>query len=251
MAPLRKPPQQLTRLELQIMKVLWDIGPAPVQAVQERLSGEKLAYTTVQTMLNVLHRKGRVKRVWQVPAVAIAAALCARLMRRTPSEYTHRLWVAALLLSALLPLLSLGSAVGGLGAAATAAKQFHGEIPSSISNGSTHIFSWFGRGTHRQPPSFVPFVAWLLTSGFAVSCIYSLARLGWAWRRTMRFRAASHVRPLPDRLAEVVERSAAAFGRSGIPIFCSTETAGPLTIGLRHSVILLPEKVFGGVTAAE
>jgi len=192
-----------------------------------------------------------VNAVWQVPAVAIAAALCARLMRRTPSEYTHRLWVAALLLSTLLPLLSLGSAVGGLGAAATAAKQFHGEIPSSISNGSTHIFSWFGRGTHRQPLSFVPFVAWLLTSGFAVSCIYSLARLGWAWRRTMRFRAASHVRPLPDRLAEVVERSAAAFGRSGIPIFCSTETAGPLTIGLRHSVIILPEKFFGGVTDAE
>jgi Penicillinase repressor len=62
MTPARKPPRQLTPLELQIMHVLWDIGPAPVQAVQERLSGEKLAYTTVQTMLNVLHRKGRVKR---------------------------------------------------------------------------------------------------------------------------------------------------------------------------------------------
>jgi predicted transcriptional regulator len=45
------------------MKVLWDIGPAAVQVVQERLSGEKLAYTTVQTMLNVLDRKGKVKRV--------------------------------------------------------------------------------------------------------------------------------------------------------------------------------------------
>jgi BlaI family transcriptional regulator, penicillinase repressor len=62
MTPTRKPPQQLTRLELQIMKVLWDIGPAAVQVVQERLSGEKLAYTTVQTMLNVLDRKGKVKR---------------------------------------------------------------------------------------------------------------------------------------------------------------------------------------------
>jgi hypothetical protein len=73
-----------------------------------------------------------VNAVWQVPALAIAAALCARLMRRTPSEYAHRLWVAVLLLSTLLPLLSLGSAAGGLGAAATAAKQFHGEIPSTV-----------------------------------------------------------------------------------------------------------------------
>src|SRR6202007_1487075 len=45
------------------MKVLWDCGPCNVQSVQEKLTGSpKLAYTTVQTMLNVLHRKGRVRR---------------------------------------------------------------------------------------------------------------------------------------------------------------------------------------------
>ena len=52
----------LTPLELEIMNVLWVTGPASVQTVQERLAGRSLAYTTVQTMLNVLHRKGRVKR---------------------------------------------------------------------------------------------------------------------------------------------------------------------------------------------
>jgi predicted transcriptional regulator len=53
--------RQFTPLELEIMKILWKIGPVTVQAVQERLPG-KLAYTTVQTMLNVLHRKGKVRR---------------------------------------------------------------------------------------------------------------------------------------------------------------------------------------------
>jgi len=54
---------QLTPLELAIMNVLWDNGPSNVQSVQENLEGsKKLAYTTVQTMLNVLHRKGRVRR---------------------------------------------------------------------------------------------------------------------------------------------------------------------------------------------
>ena len=52
----------LTPLELEIMQVLWDTGPASVQQVQERLRGGVLAYTTVQTMLNVLDRKGKVKR---------------------------------------------------------------------------------------------------------------------------------------------------------------------------------------------
>jgi BlaI family transcriptional regulator, penicillinase repressor len=52
----------LTPLELELMKVLWETGPANVQTVQSHLQTRELAYTTVQTMLNVLHRKGRVKR---------------------------------------------------------------------------------------------------------------------------------------------------------------------------------------------
>src|SRR5882724_5843707 len=53
--------ENLTPLELEIMHVLWAEGPANVQLVQQLLPRE-LAYTTVQTMLNILHRKGRVKR---------------------------------------------------------------------------------------------------------------------------------------------------------------------------------------------
>jgi len=41
--------------------VLWETGPANVQTIQQRLPRE-LAYTTVQTMLNILHRKGKVRR---------------------------------------------------------------------------------------------------------------------------------------------------------------------------------------------
>jgi BlaI family penicillinase repressor len=52
----------LTPLELQIMQVLWHAGPCTVAEVQQKLQPE-LAYTTVQTMLNVLLRKAKVKRV--------------------------------------------------------------------------------------------------------------------------------------------------------------------------------------------
>src|ERR1700680_46054 len=54
--------QALTPLELEIMQVLWEAGPSTVSEVQPRLKAE-LAYTTVQTMLNVLLRKGKVARV--------------------------------------------------------------------------------------------------------------------------------------------------------------------------------------------
>ncbi|MGB0125734.1 MAG: BlaI/MecI/CopY family transcriptional regulator [Silvibacterium sp.] len=58
----RKEKQTLTPLELEIMQVLWESGPCTVAEVQPRLRAE-LAYTTVQTMLNVLWRKKKVKRV--------------------------------------------------------------------------------------------------------------------------------------------------------------------------------------------
>ena len=57
-----KAKQTLTPLELEIMQVLWDAGPSTVTEVQPKLKAD-LAYTTVQTMLNVLLRKSKVKRV--------------------------------------------------------------------------------------------------------------------------------------------------------------------------------------------
>ncbi|HUD12458.1 MAG TPA: BlaI/MecI/CopY family transcriptional regulator [Terracidiphilus sp.] len=51
----------LTKLELQIMQVIWKQGASNVGAVQAGLE-QQLAYTTVQTMLNILHRKGKLKR---------------------------------------------------------------------------------------------------------------------------------------------------------------------------------------------
>ena len=53
--------EKLTGLELQIMQVIWRLGPSNVSAVQEGLE-QRLAYTTVQTMLNILEKKGKLQR---------------------------------------------------------------------------------------------------------------------------------------------------------------------------------------------
>jgi BlaI family penicillinase repressor len=58
---VRSKNENLTPLELEIMNVLWDLGSANVQAVQQKLERGS-AYTTVQTILNILERKGKVKR---------------------------------------------------------------------------------------------------------------------------------------------------------------------------------------------
>jgi predicted transcriptional regulator len=59
--PLSAKDQTLTPLELQIMQVLWEEGACTVSDVQPKLKGD-LAYTTVQTMLNVLLKKEKVTR---------------------------------------------------------------------------------------------------------------------------------------------------------------------------------------------
>ena len=64
----------LTKLELQIMQVIWRRGVSNVGEVQEGLE-QQLAYTTVQTMLNILHRKGKLKRKLNGRAYEYSAAV--------------------------------------------------------------------------------------------------------------------------------------------------------------------------------
>ena len=64
----------LTKLELQIMQVIWRRGTSNVTEVQEALE-QSLAYTTVQTMLNILCRKGQLKRKLHGRAYEYAAAV--------------------------------------------------------------------------------------------------------------------------------------------------------------------------------
>ena len=64
----------LTKLELQLMQVIWRLGPSNVAAVQEALA-QDLAYTTVQTMLNILERKGKLKRTLQGRAFVYSATV--------------------------------------------------------------------------------------------------------------------------------------------------------------------------------
>jgi predicted transcriptional regulator len=75
MAGRRKGVAVLTPLELQIMQVLWSDGASNVQEVQAKLATEPpLAYTTVQTVLNTLERKGKVKRTLKGRAFTYRAA---------------------------------------------------------------------------------------------------------------------------------------------------------------------------------
>ena len=51
---------QLTNRELDIMSIVWRLGSATVNEVQEQL-GDRLAYTSVMTILKTLESKGHLR----------------------------------------------------------------------------------------------------------------------------------------------------------------------------------------------
>lgn len=57
---------RLTKLELQILEVLWAHGKACVREIQEEFPEPRPAYTTIQTTVNRLEGKKAVRRVRKI-----------------------------------------------------------------------------------------------------------------------------------------------------------------------------------------
>jgi BlaI family transcriptional regulator, penicillinase repressor len=70
---------KLTKLEMQIMEVLWSKGALPIREIQEGFP-EKIrpAYTTVQTTVYRLEGKGAVRRVKKISNAHIFEAVVSR-----------------------------------------------------------------------------------------------------------------------------------------------------------------------------
>jgi predicted transcriptional regulator len=84
--------ETLTKLELQIMQVIWRRGTSNVNAVQAGLE-QPLAYTTVQTMLNILHRKGKLKRTLRGRAYEYSAKVTkARALNHAVRDLVDRMF---------------------------------------------------------------------------------------------------------------------------------------------------------------
>jgi BlaI family penicillinase repressor len=69
------PQPRIPKSELQILEKLWEIGPASVREVHEKLPDEnRPAYTTVQTLISRLEQKGAVNRVKKIGSAYVFQA---------------------------------------------------------------------------------------------------------------------------------------------------------------------------------
>lgn len=69
---------KLTKFELQILEVLWGRGNASIREIQESLPEPRPAYTTVQTTVYRLERKGAVQRTRRISNAHIFEPIVAR-----------------------------------------------------------------------------------------------------------------------------------------------------------------------------
>ena len=70
---------KLSKLEMQIMEVLWTSGPSAIREIQESFGGKnRPAYTTVQTMVYRLEAKKALRRAKKIGNAHIFEAVISR-----------------------------------------------------------------------------------------------------------------------------------------------------------------------------
>jgi TonB family protein len=175
--------------------------------------------------------------LWQVPLVFAAAWLAARVVRRSSAAMEHRIWVSALVLATLLPACALEPAesllklllwqlvrLWGTG-------EVRGEVRVIVEPGAA-----LQHGVLRLPPALLAAIA----IAYSCSVMYFAGRLAWGlWKTTMLRRQAERV-ALTGEAGRTWERCCRIFAVHDAETAVSPHIAGPVTIGVRDRLLLLP-----------
>jgi TonB family protein len=179
---------------------------------------------------------------WQVPLIFAAGWIAARIARRSGTRMEHRVWVSALLLQAVLPACRFHLsdllreiwrlALRGSGSAG-------GEVRVAVDVGTISA-----TGIPRQ-------VLAVAAVAYACSLLYFAGRLAWGlWRTCCMERQAERV-ALTGEAMQHWQRYANLCDCKAARIAMSPMITGPVTIGIRHGVMLVPPGFLESVTGED
>lgn len=177
--------------------------------------------------------------LWQVPAAVAAGLLGDLLLRRAPARHRHVLWLAVLAAAVALPVASPW-APDRLPVSESA------EAPLLAATAGDWT-AWFPEGGSRQAP-VSPAASTIIALLYGISLAVHSVRFGRAWLRADRLARGAHPLSVPE---ETAARCRAALGIPGIEILGSPEIAGPVTVGARRPLILLPSRFFDSASPEE
>jgi hypothetical protein len=168
--------------------------------------------------------------LWQVPLLFAAGWVAARLSRRLGPAAEHRVWVSVVLLQALVPAMSL-----------LPWQRLPGLLPwgrAHTHSGSVTIFMGPGTavGGLRIPPILLHAAAF---AGLA-ACTWFALRFLWRCWRLRVLREYVHPEPLPPAVISLWRQCCHRSGVGEVAIAASSRVFGPVTMGIRRSLMLLP-----------
>lgn len=181
-----------------------------------------------------------VNSLWQIPVLLATGSLMARALRRVGPEAEHRVWVGVLLLSSLLPLISVVPLTG-----------FLARLGWSGAATDGHVTVLMGAGA--APGGFL--LPHRLLAGtalaFAAVCLWFAVRFVWRCARLSQIRKEASDLTLRDEAARAWERWSRKLGIEGVAVASSSRIFGPVTIGLRQKLVILPASLLSTVKAAD
>ena len=186
---------------------------------------------------------------WQVALVAVVASFADLLLRRTLARYRHRVWVAALVLSLALPLLTSLRPLLKDTTLTTTAPPIEAVAPVVVAEIPENPTAAAAIARPRLEIG-VGVAAGLLTI-FLVFLSYRAIRFGRAWART---RAAKH-QALPfeenHRVHAIASECRRAIAARQVTLVNSTVLSTPATVGIFRPLIILPEALAREATDEE
>jgi TonB family protein len=200
---------------------------------------------------------------WQILLIAATATLCDWLLRGTTARYRHAIWIIALVLSLLLPVLS---SFGRFPRSQSSSPPAVAEIPAEptvmtristidgeeIQPAKSPLADAPDAPAPAQPeqlraPSRVsvhPKVAGVVFVLYALFILYACLRFFRAWRRTRRIIQTAFAPEMPELVQTAIQTCRRVIKTRPVRILSSTAIPVPITAGFFRPLIILPAPLF-------
>ena len=182
-----------------------------------------------------------INAIWQIPVIACAAALGAWLLKQSSVKYRHWIWVTALLLSLLVPLLATSRLWLNKGSSSVAV----GDISTAELSPLDVSESPFTAPTTSSAPSSTGFVlntfaAEAIIGVYVAFLVFGMFRFARAWRATRRITESARQAEASQVLDTVLAKCQHLIGGTNVQILCSDSLPVPVTLASRKPLIILP-----------
>jgi beta-lactamase regulating signal transducer with metallopeptidase domain len=198
---------------------------------------------------------------WQIILVTMFAALCAWILRGTAAWQRHAVWVAALVLSLCLPIVSSISIVENarpleskpreIPATDSVKVPFEKERLTLTENESTDTIALAVDQDQTVPASKSSStrigvnekLAGGLIALYLLFGLYRATKLFRAWRRTIAIVRSAYSLPIPDHFQSILNDCQKTLGVTRFRLLFSAAVPVPITAGVFTPLIILPEEI--------